>query len=160
MPVIVDSPVFDKQVGQTYTGPEEDWLLAHGYAHRAGYVGPGVSNTGATDVVPAKDPLLKSNREDPDDAYQFGTGTTLAARVKSITPSKGPAAGATVVTIRGDNMVDASSVTFGGTAGTSLVKVSDKEIRVTTPAKAAGSYAVAVVDPSGTTTVANGYTYQ
>lgn len=160
MTVTIDSPVYGKQVGETYTGPEEAWLLAHGYAHQSGYTGPGVSNTGASDVNPNQDPLLAVNREDVGDSYEFGTDTTLKARVESITPNTGLAtAGGTVVTITGDNMTDTTGVTFGGTAGTSLVKVSDNEIRITAPAKAAGTYAVAVTDPSGTTTVASAVTY-
>jgi len=64
MTVTLTSPVLGKAVGDTYTGTLEDWLLAEGYAKRAGYTGPGVSNTGATDVVPAKDPQLPANRGD------------------------------------------------------------------------------------------------
>jgi hypothetical protein len=64
MTVELTSPVLGKAVGYIYSGTLEDWLLAEGYAKRAGYTGPGVSNTGATDVVPAKDPGLASNRGD------------------------------------------------------------------------------------------------
>lgn len=64
MTVTLTSPVLGKAVGDTYTGTLEDWLLASGYAKKAGYTGPGVSNTGATDVVPAKDPSLPGNRGD------------------------------------------------------------------------------------------------
>lgn len=63
MAVILTSPVLGLNVGASYTGPEEDWLLAEGYARRDAYSGPGVLNTGPTDVVPAKDPQLAANRE-------------------------------------------------------------------------------------------------
>jgi hypothetical protein len=62
--VTLTSPVLGKDVGDDYTGTLEDWLLAEGYAKRAGYTGPGVSNTGVTDIVPAKDPTLPANRGD------------------------------------------------------------------------------------------------
>jgi hypothetical protein len=61
--VTLTSPALGHDVGFVYSGPEEDWLLASGYARRDGYTGPGVSNTGLTDVLPAKDPELAVNRE-------------------------------------------------------------------------------------------------
>lgn len=64
MTVTLTSPVLGKAVGDTYTGTLEPWLLAEGYASQAGYTGAGVSNTGATDVVPADDPTLPANRGD------------------------------------------------------------------------------------------------
>ncbi len=159
MTVTITSPVYGKQVGEPYTGPEEDWLLANGYAARAGYSGPGVSNTGPLGAAPDKDPLLAENREDPGDDYQFGKDTALAARVEAVSPNTGPAIGGTRVTLRGDNMVDVTGVTFGGTAGTALEVVDDNEVVVTAPAHAAGAVDVVVTDPSGSTTVAGGYTY-
>lgn len=81
------------------------------------------------------------------------------ATVTSITPATGPAAGGTVVTIDGTNLGGVEGVTFGGTAGTALQRVSETRVKVTTPAKTAGAYNVAVLDDAGTVTVTNGYTY-
>lgn len=64
MTVTLTSPVLGKAVGATYTGTLEAWLLGEGYARQDGYTGVGVSNTGATDVVPADDPQLPANRGD------------------------------------------------------------------------------------------------
>lgn len=70
MSVKLTSPALGKGVDYIYTGTLEDWLLAEGYAKRdadtvpTSYAGPGVANTGATDVVPAKDPTLPANRGD------------------------------------------------------------------------------------------------
>lgn len=64
MTVTLTSEAFGKQPGETYTGPEEAWLLAEGYAKQDGYTGPGVSDTGPTDVDPDEDPTLAENRED------------------------------------------------------------------------------------------------
>lgn len=74
-------------------------------------------------------------------------------RVDKVTPSTGlAAAGGSVVVVQGRFFTGATSVTFGGTAGTSLTVIDDETIRVTAPAKAAGTYAVAVVTPNGTAT--------
>lgn len=64
MTVTLTSPVFGKQVDDTYTGPEEAWLLANGYAKQASYTGIGVSNTGLASTPPSKDLTLAENRED------------------------------------------------------------------------------------------------
>lgn len=82
------------------------------------------------------------------------------AVIKTISPASGVATGGTVVTIKGEHFDGVTSVTFGGTAGTALTIVSERELRVTTPAKAAGAVAVAIVDDAGTTTKANGFTFQ
>ena len=83
MTVTLTSPVLGKSVGATYTGTLEDWLLAEGYATRAGYTGPGVSNTGPTDVIPANDPTLPANRGDKAHTPAEGKAdeTTLHATI-------------------------------------------------------------------------------
>ena len=174
MTVTMRSEAYGKQVGETYTGPEEAWLLAEGYAFQTGYEGIGVSNTGATDVAPAADPQLAVNREDPlqndDEAatpdytpapYDFDAGgvDTEQNTVSSVTPATGLIGGGTVVTIKGLNLGDVTGVTFGGTAGTALVKKNRQELTVTTPAHAAGAVDVVVTDPQGATTKTGAFTY-
>lgn len=159
MPVTLTSEAYGLKVGDTYTGPEEAWLLSSGYASQDGYTGPGVSNTGATDTTPANDPRLKENREDPQDDYQFGTDTELAPRLEGLDPAEGPAAGGTEVLITGDNLVDATGVTFDGVAGTDFDVIDDNTVVVTTPAGTAGPADVVVTDPTGPTTMADGFTY-
>lgn len=74
-------------------------------------------------------------------------------RVDKVTPGTALAtAGGTVVVVQGRFFTGATSVTFGGTAGTALTVIDDETIRVTTPAKAAGTHQVAVVTPNGTAT--------
>lgn len=87
------------------------------------------------------------------------TITAPVPTVASVTPNTGPAAGGTAVTIAGNYFTAASAVTFGGVAATSVVVVTDTQITCATPAKAAGAVAVAVTTPSGTGTLANGFTY-
>lgn len=86
-------------------------------------------------------------------------GALTEAVIESITPATGPAAGGTVVSIKGSGLDGVTGVTFGGTAGTALNVVDPGEVRVTTPAKSAGALNVAVTDDSGVKTVTNGYTY-
>lgn len=81
-----------------------------------------------------------------------------AATVTAMSPTSGPAAGGTVVTITGTDLDGVNSVTFGGTAGTALTIVSRTEIRVTSPAKVAGAAAVSVADDAGAVAAGN-FTY-
>ena len=92
MTVELTSPVLGKAVGSTYTGTLEDWLLAEGYAKRAGYTGPGVSNTGATDVAPANDPGLPANRGDKTHFPQGDTrvNATIANDSTNLTKTSFP----------------------------------------------------------------------
>jgi len=87
-----------------------------------------------------------------DALYKTGT-------ITSIDPETGPAAGGTVVTIDGTNLAGVEGVTFGGTAGTALQRISNTRIKITTPAKAAAAYNVVVLDDAGNITETNGYTY-
>lgn len=82
-----------------------------------------------------------------------------AATVTAISPATGLAAGGTVVTLTGTNLAGVEGVTFGGTAGTALVVVSETTVRVTTPAKTAGAYTVVVKDDAGDVTKPAFYTY-
>jgi IPT/TIG domain len=90
-------------------------------------------------------------QSDIDAAFRAGS-------FASKSPSTGPAAGGTVVTIKGDNLGGATGVTFGGTAGTAFSVVDDNTVKVTTPAKTAGAHAVVVADDSGNVACGN-FTY-
>lgn len=74
MSVKLTSPVLGHDVDYVYTGDEEAWLLANGYAKRdadtapTSYTGAGVSNTGAASSDPDDDLTLASNRESAPDA--------------------------------------------------------------------------------------------
>ncbi|MFF7838768.1 IPT/TIG domain-containing protein [Streptomyces ossamyceticus] len=79
--------------------------------------------------------------------------------ITTVTPSTGPAAGGTVVTIVGTNFDDTSSVTFGGAAGTALIVENSTELTVTAPADTAGAKDVVVTTPGGSATKTGGFTY-
>jgi hypothetical protein len=81
------------------------------------------------------------------------------ATLSAITPSSGPTAGGTAVTITGTNLTGAMAVTFGGTAALSYTVNSATQITAATPAHAAGAVDVAVTTPGGTATSTGGYTY-
>ena len=77
-----------------------------------------------------------------------------------VSPDELPLAGGEL-TIFGDNLKGVTGVTVGGTAATNLDAsvADDGVITVTAPAKVAGTYAVAVTDNVGTTTLSNAVTY-
>jgi hypothetical protein len=82
-----------------------------------------------------------------------------APTIATVTPSTGPAAGGTVVTIVGTNFDSATGVTFGGQAGTAFAIESDTELTVTTPAGTTGAKDVVVTTAGGTATKTGGFTY-
>ncbi|MBO9534844.1 MAG: IPT/TIG domain-containing protein, partial [Solirubrobacteraceae bacterium] len=85
-----------------------------------------------------------------------------APTVTSLSPSTGPTAGGTSVTITGTNFTGASAVTFGGTNATSYTVVNSTTITATAPARAAGVADVRVSTTTGgqsANTSADDYTY-
>jgi autotransporter-associated beta strand protein len=71
--------------------------------------------------------------------------------ITSVTPSSGPAAGGTTVTITGTNFTGASAIQFGAVNGTIVTVDSNTQITATTPASAAGTVFVTVINNSVTT---------
>lgn len=82
-----------------------------------------------------------------------------AVDVTSVTPATGPAAGGTVLTLRGENLDGVTAVTVGGVATTALTYVSPSEMRVTTGAHAAGAVSIVLTDDSGSKTETGLFTY-
>ncbi|MGB6834128.1 MAG: IPT/TIG domain-containing protein [Candidatus Acidiferrum sp.] len=79
--------------------------------------------------------------------------------VTSVSPSNGPAAGGTAVTITGTNFATGATVTFGSAAAANVVVVSATEITATTPAGSAGAVTVTVAVSGQTGSLTNGFTY-
>ncbi len=84
--------------------------------------------------------------------------------IGSISPSSGPLAGGTPVTITGKGFMlpgpAATDVTFNGMSGTSFIVVNDTEITVTTPSGGTAGLATVVVQKaSGDITSSDTYTY-
>ncbi len=84
------------------------------------------------------------------------TYVTPAPSVTEISPTSGPAAGGTSVTITGKNLSGATGVSFGGTAG-SITADSSTSVTATSPA-GSGTVTVTVTTPGGTAT-AGQFTY-
>ena len=80
--------------------------------------------------------------------------------VTGLSPTFGPAAGGTLVTITGTEFTGAAAVDFGTTAGTNLTVVSDSSITVDSPA-GTGTVDVTVTATGGTSAIvaADQFTY-
>ena len=87
--------------------------------------------------------------------YTYSSGPTVSA----ISPSSGPIAGGTSVTITGANLTGATGVTIGGTAATSVVVVNATTITAVTPAGSAGAKSVVVTTSGGSNAANTLYTY-
>jgi hypothetical protein len=96
-----------------------------------------------------------------------GTGTNLftyvaqpVPTVTAISPSVGPIAGGTAVTITGTNFTGTTAVTIGGAAATLVVVLPGAtSITAVTPPGAAGAANVVVTTPAGTGTGTGLFTY-
>jgi len=79
--------------------------------------------------------------------------------VTAVTPITGAAAGGTPVTITGANFASGATVTFGGTAATSVVVTNSTSITAVTPA-GTGTVTVMVTNPDGSNgSLASAFTY-
>ena len=87
------------------------------------------------------------------------TYVTPAPTVTGISPTSGPTAGGTSVTITGTGFTGATAVTIGGAAATGVTVVSSTSITATTPAGSAGTASVLVTTPGGTNSANTLYTY-
>ncbi|HWS72503.1 MAG TPA: IPT/TIG domain-containing protein, partial [Thermoanaerobaculia bacterium] len=96
------------------------------------------------------------------DTKSANVNITAAAvvAVTSVTPPAGKTTGGRDVTIHGTGFQAGASVTFGGTAATTIVVVNATTITAKTPAHAAGAVNVTVTNTNTSTgTLTNGYTY-
>jgi hypothetical protein len=69
--------------------------------------------------------------------------------VSGVSPSVGPLAGGTSVTISGSGFTGATAVDFGGVPAASFSVVSDSEVTAVSPAQSAGPVDVTVTAPGG-----------
>ena len=89
------------------------------------------------------------------------TVTSPVPTVTNVSPSSGPVAGGTSVTLTGTNFTGATSVTFGGTAASSFTVNSATQITASAPAHAAGAADIVVTTSAGTNsnTASDDFTY-
>jgi hypothetical protein len=123
-----------------------------------------VSATSLTATAPAHAPgVVNIVVTNPD--TETGTGASLytyagAPTVTAISPTNGPLAGGTAVTITGTGFVTGATVTIGGSSATGVGFVSATSLTATAPAHAAGTVNVVVTNPDTQTgTGASLYTY-
>ena len=79
--------------------------------------------------------------------------------ISSVSPTFGPTAGGTTITITGSALTNTSSVTVRGNAATSVVVVNDTTVTAVTPPGSVGAANVQVTTPGGTATLSGGFTY-
>ena len=93
-------------------------------------------------------------------ADQFTFAVAAAPVVTAISPTSGPEAGGTLVTITGTGFTGATAVDFGTTAATNVTVVNDTTITANSPS-GTGSVDVTVTTPLGTspTSAADLFTY-
>jgi hypothetical protein len=118
-------------------------LTAVAPAHGGGPVNVTVANANGTAILPS--------------AYQY-TGLPI---ISGVSPSAGPLAGGTSVSVKGYNLKTVSQVTLGGSPAT-IVSASAGTVVVTAPPFPGGANPVTVVaiDPNGLFTLAGVYDYQ
>lgn len=89
---------------------------------------------------------------------RFSFSTAVGPTVSSVSPSSGPAAGGTAVTITGSNFVAGATVKFGDADATDVVVTNGNTITAKTP-PGTGAVAVSVTSAGITASLANGFTY-
>jgi hypothetical protein len=90
---------------------------------------------------------------------RFGSPATPPS-VTAISPSLGPIAGGTRVTLTGTGFTGATVVRFGTTTGTGMTVNSSTRITVTAPAHASGTVYVTVTTPGGTSATVQASRYR
>ncbi|BCS31826.2 hypothetical protein TBR22_A10280 [Luteitalea sp. TBR-22] len=95
------------------------------------------------------------------DATLVGGFTYVAPpTVSGLTPSSGPTAGGTTVTITGSNFTADTQVRFSGVIAQSVTVSSATTLTAVTPGGAAGAADVRVTTPGGDITLPGGFTYR
>ena len=86
----------------------------------------------------------------------FPAGPTAPApTLSTVSPTSGKTTGGTVVTLTGTNFQSGATVTFGGTAASSVTFNSATKLTVTAPAHSAGTVNVVVTNPGGQSATRN-----
>src|SRR5207302_728775 len=80
--------------------------------------------------------------------------------VTSVTPSKGPTAGGTSVTLKGSGFLSPASVSIGGAAATAVEVLSEGEIKAVTPAGLPRPAHAVVAAANGTSSGGPSFTYE
>ncbi|MHB8647469.1 MAG: IPT/TIG domain-containing protein, partial [Thermomicrobiales bacterium] len=148
--------------------PKLGALGSYGGATQTLPLGSGSSATGNGDTsVCAAMPVDGMDQRGvarPVDVCSIGAyeGVGPPPTITTISPTTGPTTGGTQVTITGTNFVIGLTVKFGGYYGVAatIVSVTSTQIVLTTPAHAAGTVPIMVINPDTQTAfLANAFTY-
>jgi hypothetical protein len=131
---------FGGTAATSYTVDSDTQITAVSPAHAAGVVDIVVSAAGDSATSSA-------------DQFTYVGGRPV---VTSVSPTAGPTAGGTTVTVTGSNFNGASGVSFGSTAATAFTVNSDTSITATSPAHAAAIVDITVSGPGGTSATTSG----
>jgi hypothetical protein len=118
-----------------------------------GLGGPGQhagSNGSAGSALPNGSPGTGSSGQDPNVSGSVAIIAASAPTVTMSSPTSGPVAGGTSVTITGTGFTNASLVEFGNTPAASFVVNSDTQITAVSPANSAGFADITVTAVGGT----------
>ena len=116
-----------------------------------------VMSYGAVSPAPPVDPAFSAFDANGNQVYNqsgnaylvLAPGYVAPARITSVSPGSGPAAGGTSVTITGTGFTGATAVSFGGTAAKSFTVNGDTSITAVSPAAGGGTVDVTVTNGGG-----------
>ncbi len=94
------------------------------------------------------------NNSEQGTVWAYSTSSFPPPTIKKRSPTSGLAAGGTVVTVTGENFVDANSVSFGGEPAESFVVNSPTSITAISPAGTSGTVPISVATPWGSSPAA------
>lgn len=101
-----------------------------------------------------------TNPDGLSDTLQNGYSYTAAPTIAAVSPSSGPTAGGTVVTITGGNFQGGATVSFGGVNAGSVTVSNPSQIQTVSPPHAAGTAEIRVTNPDGQSAIlSNSFTY-
>lgn len=83
----------------------------------------------------------------------------FAPTITGVSPDQGPTTGGTLITITGNNLLDTTDVTIGGSPCGSLNVIDANHIECETPSHPAGPVDIVVTSPNGSDTLYGGFTY-
>ncbi|MGW2639062.1 IPT/TIG domain-containing protein, partial [Streptomyces sp. NPDC001348] len=126
---------FDGVAASSFTVDSATQITAVAPAHAAGAAAVTVTTPGGT-----------SNPDNPQAYFFYAAVPSLTA----VTPPSGTTAGGTTVTLTGTGLLGATAVRFDTVAATSFTVNSATQITAVAPVHAAGTAAVTVTTPGGT----------
>jgi len=101
-----------------------------------------------------------TNCSDSKSANVNVTAAPIPVTITSVVPPAGKTTGGKAVTVNGTGFLSGATLTFGGSAATSVVVVNSTKITALTPAHAGGAVNVTVTNTNASTaTLTNGYTF-